>query len=228
MSAIEKIKTAQQNLKNAFDAYAISHKQALDAIDDLCGVKKSVPSNSKGKKRVVAATSDGNGIASGSTSKKQKTVRKKKHPGAPTLPATGYLRFRSEAYQDVKARYPDLNPSGLTTHIANLWNTLSDEEKEPYNKEYRQAKVGYDLEMTAFKHKLATQGGTPDIQVDAPTPAPAPDIEDKEETKEERKKRRKEKREQKKRDKLSGEKAQKKKNLSNEIVSASDEDIPVD
>ena len=91
--------------------------------------------------------------------------------------------------------------------------------------------------MTAFKDKLANQveqvEQTPDIRVEAPAPTPVVEEKAKEkgkESKEERKKRKKEKREQKERDKLAKEKAQKKKKvLSKEMVTASDEDgdIPV-
>jgi len=93
---------------------------------------------------------------------KKKKDKKKKDPNAPKQPASGYLRFSTAMRPKIDkeiSNNPDIPSKDVAKERIKLasakWNELSEEEKAPYNEEYKAAREVYKKEVAAYKASLA-------------------------------------------------------------------------
>lgn len=94
---------------------------------------------------------------------------------------TSYIYFCKEQRSVIKEENPESNPTEITTLLAEKWNSLSDEEKQPYvdmhNEEAEQLKKqresGEEPEEEAPKPKVVKKAAEPVVKAPAPK-APAP------------------------------------------------------
>ena len=85
---------------------------------------------------------------------KQAKIKAKKHegdfPDKPHRPLNAYTLFNKETMEKVRLEYPDLKQKELMSVSANLWKGLSDEEKKPYDDQYKKAKIQYQIALDRF------------------------------------------------------------------------------
>jgi HMG (high mobility group) box len=64
-----------------------------------------------------------------------KRIRKSLEPKVvkPKKPMTSYVLFGHENYNRVKSEHPDLKMTEITRHLAQLWNNLTQAEKDAFN-----------------------------------------------------------------------------------------------
>lgn len=121
-----------------------------------------------------------NGDASGAAAPKKATVKKEKRivdPNAPKKPTTSYFSFAADRRRVIRTErerqgLPPLGNSEITLDIATRWNNLTDAQKEPWNKKYKEEMVQYTKDKEAYiKSKEAKF--QPPAPAAAAEPAPA-------------------------------------------------------
>ena len=69
----------------------------------------------------------------------------RRRANAPPRPANAFMRFSKEQRPVLKAEYAekgeDLPPKDVLRELGRRWGLLSDEEKQPYQEAYREAKA---------------------------------------------------------------------------------------
>lgn len=100
-----------------------------------------------------------NGDASGAAvPAKKAAVKKEKRivdPNAPKKPTTSYFSFAAERRRAIRTErerqgLPPLGNSEITLDIATRWNNLTDAQKEPWNKKYKEEMVQYTKDKEAY------------------------------------------------------------------------------
>lgn len=101
-----------------------------------------------------AKTSQGDPKAGGSWRKRpRKEETLKKDPNAPRPNRTGYNFFFAEQCSKFKAMHPDADKV-LSRIIGHAWNSLSEEEKLPYQEQGIQDKARYTKELQEYRERL--------------------------------------------------------------------------
>ncbi|EFC49119.1 hypothetical protein NAEGRDRAFT_82958 [Naegleria gruberi] len=81
-----------------------------------------------------------------------KKSTKKKDPNAPKKPKTGYFLFCDEHREAAKAKTGEKkSASEVSKVLGEMWNSLSDEQKKPYNDKYKKSLDGYNAQMEEYK-----------------------------------------------------------------------------
>lgn len=81
------------------------------------------------------------------TSEKKKKI---KDPNKPKKNKNGYMFYCQEKRADVKAEHPGIDGKDLVKHLSKKWNTMSDNEKAPYQLKASQDKERYKKEMEVY------------------------------------------------------------------------------
>ncbi|KAG0598130.1 hypothetical protein M758_12G048400 [Ceratodon purpureus] len=98
--------------------------------------------------------SQGDPKAGGSWRKRpRKEEMLKKDPNAPRPNRTGYNFFFAEQCSKFKAMHPDADKE-LSRIIGHAWNTLTEQEKLPYQEQGIQDKVRYTQELQEYRKRL--------------------------------------------------------------------------
>jgi hypothetical protein len=89
---------------------------------------------------------------------KRKRQKREVDPNAPRKPMTAYFRYAAQARQQIRkeregASLEPLSNSEVTTEIARRWQTLSDDDKKPFQEEYYKAFTDYMEAKEAYKKK---------------------------------------------------------------------------
>ena len=71
---------------------------------------------------------------------------KRKGPSKPRA-ANAFMRFSKQERPNVKQEHPDMAPKDVLRELGRRWQELSDNDKEPYQTAYAEAKAA--LEQTA-------------------------------------------------------------------------------
>ncbi|KAG0169287.1 Non-histone chromosomal protein 6 [Apophysomyces sp. BC1034] len=102
-------------------------------------------------------------------SKKKRKQRAPKDPNAPKRFMGSYIHFANEHRDQVKADHPDANQKEIVQMLGEMWQNLSEDEKEPYKKIFEQDKKRYAKELEEYKgHAAEEQEGTETVFT--PTP----------------------------------------------------------
>ncbi len=84
-----------------------------------------------------------------------KSRRKKKDPNAPKRPPSSFFLFKSDQSQKIKDLIADDGEEPTIKAVAaragEMWRAMSDDDKEPYVKEYQQRKAQYQEELASYK-----------------------------------------------------------------------------
>lgn len=67
--------------------------------------------------------------------KKKKAGKPAKDPNAPKKPLSAFMIFSNKVREDVRAKSPDLSFGETGRKIAEMWNSKTPKEKEPFEKE---------------------------------------------------------------------------------------------
>lgn len=116
----------------------------------------------------------------------KKTSRKqKKDPNAPRRPPSGFFLFCSEKRPSIKAQYPNLGIGDVAKRLGEMWNNLSDSEKEPFQSKATKLKDKYQKDMADYKGKGKGSGAASSAKSKPKAAATADDDDDEDEDDEE-------------------------------------------
>lgn len=76
--------------------------------------------------------------------------KKHKDPNAPKRPKTGFLFFCDEMRSEVKKTTPSLQMCGVMKELGKMWGTYSDEQKEQFNSQSRNARSEYEEKIEEY------------------------------------------------------------------------------
>lgn len=95
----------------------------------------------------------GKGKKSSKSSKKEapRDVKVKKPEGYPKGALSAYILFGNEYRDQIKAKTPDLKNTDILKALGEMWNKLSEEEKNKYKKLAEEDKARFDREMDEYK-----------------------------------------------------------------------------
>jgi len=80
----------------------------------------------------------------------QTKFKKHKDPNAPKRPKTGFLIFCDEFRGQIKDTQPGLQMCDIMKELGKLWKSYSEEQKEVYNLQYREARSEYDDQLEEY------------------------------------------------------------------------------
>lgn len=81
-------------------------------------------------------------------------LKKFRDPKEPKRPKTGFLFFCDEFRPKVKKENATLTLGSMMKELGKIWGTYSDEQKEPYNQKYTEAKYIYDEKMDEYRNTI--------------------------------------------------------------------------
>ena len=81
-------------------------------------------------------------------------IKKFRDPKEPKKPKTGFLFFCDEFRPKVKKENPTLTLGETMKELGKIWQTYSDEQKEPYILKYNDAKYIYEEQMDEYKNSI--------------------------------------------------------------------------
>ncbi|KAM5196297.1 high mobility group protein B3 isoform 1-T1 [Hipposideros larvatus] len=79
--------------------------------------------------------------------------KKKKDPNAPKRPPSGFFLFCSEFRPKIKSTNPGISIGDVAKKLGEMWNNLSDNEKQPYNNKAAKLKEKYEKDVADYKSK---------------------------------------------------------------------------
>ncbi|KAH8511037.1 hypothetical protein H0E87_008542 [Populus deltoides] len=89
----------------------------------------------------------------GEESQKKRKPKKKKDPNAPKRSKSAYVFFSQMERENVKKSNPGIVFGEITKALADKWNAMSAEEKEPYEEMARDDKQRYKSQVNDYKNK---------------------------------------------------------------------------
>ncbi|XP_037659827.1 high mobility group protein B3-like [Choloepus didactylus] len=78
---------------------------------------------------------------------------KKKDPNAPKRPPSGFFLFCSEFRAKIKSTNPGISIGDVAKKLGEMWNNMSDNEKQPYNNKAAKLKEKYEKGVADSKCK---------------------------------------------------------------------------
>ncbi|KAI8373727.1 high mobility group box domain-containing protein [Blakeslea trispora] len=87
--------------------------------------------------------------------------KKEKDPNAPKRNLSSYMLYSQEVRPKIVAKNPELKAIEVAKLIGEMWNGLSDKEKQPYIKKAEVAKAAFDKENEKYKASLGETVSTP-------------------------------------------------------------------
>uniref|UniRef100_A0A8D8CSS9 High mobility group-T protein n=1 Tax=Culex pipiens TaxID=7175 RepID=A0A8D8CSS9_CULPI len=82
-----------------------------------------------------------------------------KDPNAPKRPPSAFFIFCSEFRPKVKEETPGLSIGDVAKRLGEMWNKISSEEKQPYEKKAAKLKEKYEKDIAAYRSKGKVGGG---------------------------------------------------------------------
>eukprot|EP00069_Balaena_mysticetus_P009626 bmy_06467T0 len=79
--------------------------------------------------------------------------KKKKDPNAPKRPPSGFFLFCSEFRPKIKSTNPGISIGDVAKKLGEMWNNLSDSEKQPYINKAAKLKEKYEKDVADYKSK---------------------------------------------------------------------------
>ncbi|XP_028838746.1 high mobility group protein B3b [Denticeps clupeoides] len=75
----------------------------------------------------------------------------KKDPNMPRRPPSGFFLFCSEKRPSIKAQYPNIGIGDVAKKLGEMWNNLTDSEKQPYVAKSNKLKDKYKKDLADYK-----------------------------------------------------------------------------
>lgn len=135
----------------------VSRPPTPSILDDM-SLKASRNGSSKPATQKVPSNSNGS------------TKKVTKDPDLPKRPTNAYLIFcemeKDKVKSDLEAKNPGQSATELSKTLTELWKTLDEEQRKPYNRLYEEDRERYQREMITYNTKKI-QGGEPSKKIDA-------------------------------------------------------------
>lgn len=90
---------------------------------------------------------------------KKGSRKQKKDPNAPRRPPSGFFLFCSEERPSIKAQNPSLGIGDVAKKLGEMWNNLSDSEKQPFLSKANKLKDKYKKDVADYRKKGKDSGG---------------------------------------------------------------------
>ncbi|KAK4304226.1 hypothetical protein Pmani_023858 [Petrolisthes manimaculis] len=71
-------------------------------------------------------------------------------PEPPKKPMQPFIRFAIHHQADVRRAFPDVPRSAIKEKVMEMWNNLSNDERQYWSKEYEKEKVDYDMRYSEY------------------------------------------------------------------------------
>ncbi|CAD8136905.1 unnamed protein product [Paramecium octaurelia] len=79
--------------------------------------------------------------------------KKERDPNAPKRPLTPFFLFSQKYREKVLERNPEVKLPQISQMAGQKWNSMSEEEKQPYVDQYNEAKYQYDEDLKEYNDK---------------------------------------------------------------------------
>lgn len=83
----------------------------------------------------------------------KKGQKQKKDPNAPRRPQSGFFLFCADQRPNIKAQHPSLGIGDVAKRLGEMWNNLSDSEKQPFLFKANKLKDKYQKDMADYRGK---------------------------------------------------------------------------
>jgi len=84
-----------------------------------------------------------------------------KDPNAPKRPPSAFFVFSADFRPKVKGETPGLSIGDVAKRLGEMWNNLSSEDKQPYEKKAAKLKEKYEKDIAAYRAKGTTPTKAP-------------------------------------------------------------------
>ncbi|XP_062868263.1 high mobility group protein B3b [Trichomycterus rosablanca] len=91
--------------------------------------------------------------------KRGRKSKSKKDPNAPRRPPSGFFLFCSEHRPGIKAQNPSLSIGSVAKKLGEMWNNLTESEKQPFNSKADKLKEKYRKDVADYQRKGKSDGG---------------------------------------------------------------------
>ncbi|KAJ6242080.1 high mobility group protein dsp1 [Anaeramoeba flamelloides] len=88
---------------------------------------------------------------SGKKSGRSRSGNKKKDPKKPKARKTAYNIFNADRWLSVKNKFPNKTFGEISKEVGKLWKSLTEKEKEKYNRKSEEDKIRFEKEMKVYK-----------------------------------------------------------------------------
>ncbi|KAB5516341.1 hypothetical protein DKX38_026989 [Salix brachista] len=122
-------------------------KEASHSIHSTNSIKKDFKREASSSKAVTKRKSK-----DGEESQKKRKPKKKKDPNAPKRSKSAYMFFSQMERENVRKSNPGIVFGEIAKALADKWNAMSAEEKEPYEEMARDDKKRYKLQVNDYKN----------------------------------------------------------------------------
>ncbi len=129
--------------------------------------RASEPKEDEEKEEVVVVADDANENEGEQeeeepTSKKKRTRSGTKKPADyPKGPSSAYLHYQISVQKEVRANNPGITIGGVAKHCSLQWQTMSVEDRAPYQKKSDEDRARFVEEVKAYKELHAIEGNLP-------------------------------------------------------------------
>ncbi|CAD8047748.1 unnamed protein product [Paramecium primaurelia] len=79
--------------------------------------------------------------------------KKERDPNAPKRPLTAFFLFSQKYREKVLERNPEVKLTQISQMAGQKWNSMSEEEKQPYIDQYNEAKSKYENDIKDYNNK---------------------------------------------------------------------------
>ena len=83
-------------------------------------------------------------------SPKTKKTKKNKDSTHPKRPTNSYMLFSTQTRQKIKDKNPELKATEISVKLGEMWKTMTDKKKKPFEEQAKQDKQRYEEEMKNY------------------------------------------------------------------------------
>lgn len=80
-------------------------------------------------------------------------IKKKRKSSKPSKPIPSYFIYNKEKYPETKEKYPELTPGEIKKKISQMWKSMDEEEKKPYNQKASDEKEKYNKLLEKYNEE---------------------------------------------------------------------------
>ncbi|CEP07987.1 hypothetical protein [Parasitella parasitica] len=136
----------------------VSERNRMDQV--LQSLTKNLKDFTEIILNATESIADGAGSAS-TAAEKAKKKKAEKDPNAPKRPLSSYMLYSQSVRADVVKKNPKLSSVDVARLIGEMWNALSDKEKQPFSKAAEKEKIRFQKEMAEYEKKGKATSGEP-------------------------------------------------------------------
>lgn len=148
------LKDLRERLEAKYNMSFSSHQHALEeAAKQAMALPDIQKELARAKAERESGSTSGKGKKNVTASKKEasRDIKVKKPLGYPKAALGAYIIFGNDHREQIKAKNPALKNTDILKALGEMWNKLSDEEKNRYKKLAEEDRARFDREMEEYK-----------------------------------------------------------------------------